>query len=369
MKVVIAPDKFKGSLSASEVCDAIEIGLNKKFDELEIIKLPLADGGEGTLDAIGKRLGLEPVILEVRDPLYRPAMATYHKNDTQAFIEMAMASGLQLLAQDERNCMYTTTYGTGELIVDAIRKGVSEIYLFVGGSATNDAGIGMASALGYQFYNELGEPIRPVGECLVDVHDYELVDPQFVPGEVKFHVITDVKNKFYGPEGAAHVYGPQKGANEVEVKHLDAGLKNFAEVVQRKLGITLQEIDGSGAAGGLGGGGLVFLDANVQSGIDSIMDLVGFETHLEGTDLIITGEGRFDDQTLHGKVIEGVARKARVQDIPIIVFCGVSEVEEQNVKALGISQVIALVDAETSVDKAIKEAYQLLPERVSLIKM
>ncbi|MCR9253451.1 MAG: glycerate kinase [bacterium] len=365
MKVLICPDKFKGSLTAQEVCDHVDIGLKECDSSIETIKLPLADGGEGTLDVLGPILNLEPVILEVNDPLFRPVMATYYRSENSAYIEMAMASGLQLLTVEERNAMHTSTYGTGELIVDAVKNGATEIYLFVGGSATNDAGIGMASAMGYQLYDEFGDTLGTTGECLNSLRDFHLVDPQMAYDTVKFYVITDVKNTFYGPEGAAHVYGKQKGANDEEIEILDRGLQNFCDVVESKMQLNLQAIAGSGAAGGLGGGAIVFLNAEISSGIETILDMVGFRKHLMEVDYVITGEGKFDEQTLHGKVIAGVAAECKEMNKPFGVICGISTVSEGDVQSMGVDKVVALVGPDANSDKAMKEAGILVEKRMS----
>ncbi len=369
MKVLIAPDKFKGSLTAYEVCDAVEKGLLAANPDITVESLPLADGGEGTLDVLSKVLHLEPVIMQVRDPLFRPVMASYYKKGHMAFIEMAMASGLQLLTVEERNCMHTSSYGTGELMVDAIRNGATELFLFVGGSATNDAGIGMASALGYQFYDEFGDTVETRGKDLKRIHDFDLVDPQFTQ-EVKYHVITDVTNPFYGEKGAAHVYGPQKGASQEEVVELDEGLQNLNKVIKHKLGVDLQNIPGSGAAGGMGGGALSFLNAEIKNGIDTIIEMTGFEDQAATADLIITGEGKFDDQTLSGKVILGVSKMAKKYAKPLVVVCGVSEVSEGAYMDLGIEQVITLVDENISSKEAMEDAGNILVEKVkNLLKL
>ncbi len=364
MKILICPDKFKGSLSAQEVCDFAEAGLKRRNAAVEVLKLPLADGGDGTIDILSSHLDLEPVILEVNDPLFRPTMATYYRKGSTAFIEMAMASGLQLLTSEERNPMHTSTYGTGELIVDAINNGATEVYLFVGGSSTNDAGIGMASALGYQFYDEYGENLGTTGECLGSVHDYQLVDPQVIDETVNFHVVTDVNNPFYGPQGAARMYAGQKGANEQEIKHLDQGLEKFANLVRQKQGVHLQAMAGSGAAGGLGGGAVVFLNARLASGIQTMLDLINFDTLLQEADYVITGEGKFDQQTIYGKVIAGVAERCQKWGKPLGVICGTTDLEQKDYAELGLDKVVSLTGRETSTKEAIRNAGNLVMERI-----
>ena len=267
MKVLISPDKFKGSLSAQEVCEAIDRGV-KKFDQrIETIFHPLADGGEGTLENLQSSLELESVVVEVNDPLFRPVKAEYKIGGGNAYIEMAAASGLPLLTVQERNCLYTTTYGTGELMLHAINKGVNNIYLFVGGSATNDGGIGMANALGYQFYDAENNELSPIGKELINISRIDHSKMKMDINKINLTAVCDVKNPLFGPEGAAYIYGPQKGGNEEEIKMLDKGLRNLSEVVYSTLGKDIANLEGGGAAGGISAGAMLFvmLKSNPES--------------------------------------------------------------------------------------------------------
>ena len=254
MKFVIAPDKFKGSLTGFEYCDAVEEGIRMVFSDVEIIKKPLADGGDGTVDVVQYHTQGKRVRITAKDPLFRPIKTSYNISETTgtAFIEMSEISGLKLLSESERNCMNTTSIGFGELIVDAIDKGVKELTLGIGGSATNDGGIGMAQALGYRFLDESGQELKPIGSSLIKVQkiDTTNVHPKLKGLHVK--VACDVSNPLYGPNGAAHIYGPQKGASKKEIELLDRGLENYATILMETFEVDVQRIIGSGAAGGNG---------------------------------------------------------------------------------------------------------------------
>jgi glycerate kinase len=346
MRVVIAPDKFKGSLSAMEVCNAIENGIKKFNPLIETIKHPLADGGEGTLDILQNYFELKTVELLVKDPLFRDITATYMVSDDTAYIEMSNASGLQLLKEEDKNCCNTTTFGTGQLILDAIQKGFKNIVLFIGGSATNDAGIGMAAALGYEFYNADNESIEPIGKSLIRIHKIENEKLSFTLSDINFTVVCDVKNPLYGPNGASYVYGGQKGASAKEIETLDLGLQNFSKQVLKYLKKEVAEIPGAGAAGGLGAGAVCFLNATIKSGIDFVMEQTGFDTLLnDGVDLIITGEGSVDKQTIEGKVIKGISERAIQNRIPFSIISGIVKDEkliQENLHPKSIASIMEL---------------------------
>lgn len=371
MKIVIAPDKFKGSLSAMEVCYAIESGV-KKFDPtIEVIKHPLADGGEGTLAILQNYFNLKTVSVAVKNPLFKDIIATYMVSTNTAFIEMANASGLQLIDEKERNCSKTTTFGTGQLILDAVKKGYKNIVLFIGGSATNDAGIGMATAIGYNFYNNKNESINPIGKELTNITRIDKHNLIFDVNTITFTVVCDVKNPLYGTNGAAHIYGPQKGASPSEIESLDLGLKNFDRQISKFLNKEVATIPGAGAAGGLGAGAVAFLNAKMQSGIDFVMEQTGFDGVLSsGIDLIITGEGSVDKQTIEGKVIKGISERANQINIPFSIIAGVIKDKElilENLKPKSIHSIMELgVEVEDAIQNAAahlnKIAFQLITE-------
>ena len=361
-KIIIAPDKFKGSLSAREVCAAIRAGMLQLIPHAEIIEHPLADGGEGSLEILADHLEVEVMEAIVQDPLFRPLRASYLKKEETAYVEMARASGLPLLKHTERNPLLTTTYGTGQLIRNALQRGCREILLFVGGSATNDGGVGMASALGYRFLDKDGKPLSPTGENLVRIERIDADHLFFDPAQIHSLVVSDVRNPLFGKEGAAEVFGPQKGADEKAVALLDEGLEKLADVVLSDLGVPLGDLPGAGAAGGLGAGGVAFLGAKIQSGIETIIHTTQFSAHLDGAHLIITGEGMLDHQSLQGKVIAGVAGLAQQHAIPCVVIAGNTSLKPTEYEALGIRRVYTVMEDGLSLERALAEAGKRVEE-------
>lgn len=361
MKIILAPDKFKGSLSAIDVCNAIEKGI-KRFDQsVEIIKHPLADGGEGTLIILNDFFKLKERNVIVNNPLFQPCEATYLVSNHTAYIEMATASGLQLLSENERNCFYTSSFGTGELILDAVNNGFKNLVLFIGGSATNDAGIGMASALGYNFYNHDNQIVNPIGKELIDIVRIEKTDLKIDLNSIKCTVICDVKNELYGPNGAAYIYASQKGATSTQVNQLNQGLINFSNQVELFLDKKIATIPGAGAAGGLGAGAICFLNAKLQLGIDFVMDHTNFNTIVNSDiDLIITGEGSVDKQTIEGKVVSGVASKASLFNIPFIIVSGIAKDVKQIQNELNPNAMYSIMETGVTQKEAIAEASKYL---------
>ena len=329
MKILVCPDTFKGTLSASQAADAIEKGILKAYPDFEVKNVPMADGGYGTLDVISTNAKV--VNKDVRGPLGDKISAKYLIKGKIAFIEMAQAAGLVLVKG--RNPMLTTTFGVGELILDV--KDCETIYVGIGGSATVDGGMGMAQALGVKFYDKNGEIEFRKGEGYSggSLKYLERIDISGM-AEINAKVIiaSDVTNPLIGEKGAAVVYGPQKGATPEMVKELDKSLENYAKVLKRDVGVDVL-IDGAGAAGGLGAGLIAFLKAEVRSGVDIVMDLVNFKEYLD-VDLIITGEGRIDSQTAHGKTIEGITRAAK--DIPVIALGGCLGKGHEEMHKLGV---------------------------------
>lgn len=332
-KILIAPDSFKGCLSSSEVAFAIEQGILSVSPKCQTIKIPVADGGEGTCDTLVAALGGEKVKLTVHDPLMRPIEAAYGilSDGHTAVIEMAAASGLTLLQKNEHNPMFTTTYGTGEMIKDALLKGCREFLIGIGGSATNDAGTGMLRALGFKFLNNDGKDTTEGGQSLALICSVD--DSEVLPllKEAKFTVACDVNNPFSGANGAAYVYAPQKGADASMVKALDVGLEVFRRFVLQQKRIDLNDVPGVGAAGGLGGGLVAFLNASLKPGIEMVLEAVNFKEHLNGADLVITGEGKLDRQTGMGKTPAGILKMATAHHVPVIAIGGsIEDVESLN---------------------------------------
>lgn len=366
MKILIAPDKFKGSLRAEEVCAAIESGIKEIFPASEIIKVPLADGGEGTSELLTQYFEGETRKVNVAGPLFDMIQSEYGTNQdgSIAFIEMAKASGLQLLSKEKQNPLYTTTLGTGQLIHDAIDKGATKIILGIGGSATNDAGIGVAEALGFEFYDRSGNRVKPTGENLIHLHSISSthVHPQL--SSVEFIALCDVTNPLYGTSGAAFIYSPQKGADFTIAKALDDGLRHFEKVIANTFHKEAN-FPGAGAGGGIASGVHVFLNAKIQKGIEYIFQATQLEKKIEGADIIITGEGKIDIQTLSGKVISAVAQAASKYNKRTVAFCGICELRKSELEKIGIQNVLSLADPFTSSEEAIAHASTLIQKRIS----
>ncbi len=362
MKFVIAPDKFKGSLTGFEYCNAVSEGLRMVFPDANIIMKPLADGGDGTIEVVKHYLKGEKISVTVNDPLFRPINASYlySKKNQVAYIEMAEASGLALLTHAERSCMNTSTFGTGELISNALKLGAQEIILGIGGSATNDGGMGMASALGYNFLDKNHQALKPIGCHLIDVESIDDSQIHVRLKDVKFKVACDVSNPFYGKEGAAFVYGEQKGATTNEIQLLDDGLRNFAKIIHTKYSIDIQQIRGAGAAGGIGGGAFAFLNGKLTSGIALIKDLSNFDSEIEGADWIITGEGRLDNQTLLGKTISGVIESAKLYHIPVAALCGSVNISVTEQEKLHLTYITSITTGPCSLEDALITSYSNL---------
>ena len=327
-KVVIASDSFKGCLSSAEVARAAGMGVLDVCPGCEVVSLTVADGGEGTVDALAATLGARIRRVEVSGPLGRRVVAEYAiAPDGTAVLEMAKASGLTLLSPDERNPLAATTYGTGELVADALDKGCRRFLICIGGSATNDAGTGALEALGYVFADAEDRRLKGCGESLGKIADVDATgaDPRLK--ESHFIVACDVDSPFCGPEGAAYVYAPQKGATPEMVATLDEGMRSFSRIIYKVTGMDVTDIAGAGAAGGLGGALKAFLKAEMSPGAAMVLDAVGFDEAIKGADLVITGEGRMDAQTITGKLPYTVAQRASARGVPVIAICGRSEVD------------------------------------------
>ena len=341
MKIVIASDSFKGSLASIEVAQSIEMGIFDVFPSCDVVKVAVADGGEGTMDALCQSLGGRFIRIPVQDPIGRTIFASYVilEDGNTAVLEMSSASGLTLLTPSERNPMLTSTYGTGQLIDDAIGRGCRRFLVGIGGSATNDAGMGMLTALGYRFLDAEGNELPGAGASLSKVCGIDCSGVSQAVRDSEFIVACDVDSPLYGPDGAAYVFAPQKGADPDMVKALDDGLRHYADVVASYTGkIPMHggpsctgetsimkdaaSMPGAGAAGGLGYAFVAFFGARLQRGVDMVLDAVGFDSIIEGADLVITGEGRIDAQTLTGKTPYGVLQRASRQNIPVIALAG-----------------------------------------------
>lgn len=362
MKIVIAPDSFKGSLSAAEVSLCIEKGIRKVFEAADIIRIPMADGGEGTVRSLVDSTGGEIVRARVKGPLLKEVDAFYGilGDGATAVIEMAAASGLPLLAENERNPMKTTTYGTGELIRHALDKGCRKIIIGIGGSATNDGGAGMIKALGARLLDKHGNDAGWGGGSLGEIETIDLSRMDERLKECRIIAACDVDNPLVGPRGASYIFGPQKGADGEMVKILDKNLEHYAEVVERTTGVSIKDFPGAGAAGGLGGGLLAFLGAELKKGIDIVMETTGFEGRIKDADLVITGEGMMDYQTQYGKTPYGVAQAARKYSIPVIAIVGSVGRDAEVLYGMGFCGIFSIVNRPMSLDEAMNGCAGLL---------
>lgn len=335
MKIVLAIDSFKGCLTSEEVEQAVAQSLSAKFANSLIDSIPIADGGEGTLSTLMQHTQAIYQTVEVHNPCMKKIRASYgiSSDGRKAFIEMASASGLPLISESERNPMKTTTFGTGELIADALDKGCTEFIIGIGGSATNDAGTGMLQALGYRFMDKGGKALGVGGEILSKISFIDESAKHPLLKNAHFIVACDVSNPFNGPQGAAHIFAPQKGANGTMVDELDYGLQQFAQAIRRHTGKDISSIPGSGAAGGMGGGMLAFLPSVLKSGSEIILELCNFNERIEGANLIITGEGKMDKQTLMGKIPYHILQAGLKKGIPVIALTGKAEDKEELINA------------------------------------
>jgi glycerate kinase len=354
MKVLIAIDSFKGSISSINGSEAISLGIKDVYRDAEILTLPLADGGEGTVEALVEATGGQFIHKEVTGPLNEKAEAVYGilGNENTAVIEVAAACGLPLVPDEKRNPLVTTTYGVGELICDAIEKGCREFVIGLGGSATNDAGIGMLQALGFSFLNIHGKEVGLGGKELQSIRSIGAAKIHPLLKECTFRVACDVNNPLYGPNGAAHIFAPQKGASPEMVKTLDEGLEHFARVVSGELDMDIHHITGAGAAGGLGAAFAGFLNARLQSGIQLVLDIIKLEENMQGVNFVITGEGKLDGQTSMGKAPLGVAELAHKHGIPVIALAGGVTEETEALNELGITSYFSIVPAPMPLEEA-----------------
>lgn len=329
MKIVFAIDSFKGSISSIDAAEAAERGARKALGNFESVKIAIADGGEGTLEALAQNGGAKLVSCETFDPLMRPIRADFALLENNcAVVELAKASGITLLKKGELNPLKTSTYGTGLQIKDAIKSGARKFALAIGSSATNDAGTGIMAALGFEFLDAKGEKIEiPSGESLERISEIRAERALPELKDCEFTILCDVKNPFVGESGAARVFAPQKGASAEGVERLESGMANFAKVVKETFGRDISMAEGAGAAGGVGGAFLAFFNAKLKSGIDGILDALNFEKLAEGADFVVTGEGKLDSQSAMGKAPCGVARRAK--GAKVIAICGSLESAEE----------------------------------------
>ncbi|AIN14674.1 MULTISPECIES: glycerate kinase [Yersinia pseudotuberculosis complex] len=358
MKIIIAPDSFKESLTAMQVAEAIEQGFSEIFPQAEYIKLPMADGGEGTVESMVAATGGELVNVEVTGPLGAPVKAFYGwmGDGETAVIEMAAASGLHLVAPEQRNPLITTSYGTGELILAALNHGARKIILGIGGSATNDGGAGMMQALGVQLSDQQGKALTVGGAALVQLVDIDLSQLDDRLAQTDILVACDVDNPLCGAKGASAVFGPQKGATPERVQQLDAALQHYGEKIEQVTGKSVINVAGAGAAGGMGAALFGLLNARLQPGIEIVTEALKLAAAVQEADLVITGEGRIDSQTIYGKTPVGVARVAKRFDIPVIAIAGSMAPDYEVVHQHGLDAVFSVLNHIQTLPEALEEA-------------
>ncbi len=372
-KIVLIPDSFKGTLSSKQICEIIEKRINVHFPSCQVVSIPVADGGEGSVDAFLTALGGEKIIVTTKNP-YMEDMESFYgliDNGSTAVIEMAASAGLPLV-ENRRNPLKTTTYGVGQLILDAANRGVKKIIVGLGGSSTNDGGCGAAAAVGVKFYNAKNQEFIPTGGNTHEIAKIDISSKASILNDIEIITMCDIDNPMYGPTGASHVFGPQKGADVNMVLFLDEGIKHLAATIKRDLNKDLSEVPGTGAAGAMGAGMMAFFDSKLQMGIETVLDTVNFTDVIKDTDMVFTGEGKIDYQSLRGKVVIGVAKRAKEQNVPVTVIVGGADYDIDEAYTKGVTSIFSinrLPEAfETSRGKSIENMNFAVDNILRLIK-
>lgn len=370
-KIVVISDSFKGTISSRQICQIAGSSIPAFFPECNVVSIPVADGGEGTVACFLEAIDAVPVTIPTTGPYEELIEATYARSGDRAIIEMASAAGLPMVGE-RRNPAVTTTFGVGSIIRHAIENGCREILLGLGGSATNDGGCGCAAALGVKFFDKTGKEFIPVGSTLNRIARIDSSKADILLNGVEVTVMCDVENPLYGTTGAAYIFGPQKGADPDMVQLLDDNLRALDSVLQRELKIYIADIPGAGAAGGMGAGCMAFLHAQLKSGIDAVLDMVSFDTLVRGADLVITGEGRIDSQSIRGKVISGIAKRTSKRNVPLVAIVGSIDDSAQAAYDLGVTAMFGIdreaVAFETYAHKSAEQYRKTLEDVLRLIK-
>lgn len=360
MKFLFASDSFKGTLSSEKIMGLLDASAKQVFPDCETIGVPIADGGEGTVDAVIDVTKGDFRHVKVHGPLMEETTASYGVfHGDCAIIEMAAASGLPMVPVGKRNPLHTTTYGTGELIKDALDAGYRKLSIAIGGSATNDGGMGAMRALGIRFLDQNGQELEGCGRDLIRVADIDIGGLHPGVADAEITVMCDVNNPLTGPDGASYTFGKQKGGTPQILDELEHGMKQYRKVIEEKLGMDVDNIPGAGAAGGLGAALCVFLHANLKSGIETVLDLIGFDNLLEGIDLVVTGEGRIDWQSAFGKVPSGVGTRCRAKGIPAVAVVGGMGDGAEKIYEFGIDSMISTINGAMEIEEALERAEEL----------
>ena len=360
MRFLFASDSFKGSLSSEKIIKLLKESAENVFPGCETRGVPIADGGEGTVDAVIAVTKGEKRVIEVHGPLMENVESSYGIfHGDCAIIEMAAASGLPMVSPEKRNPLNTTTYGTGELIRDALDQGYQKISIAIGGSATNDGGMGAMRALGIRFLDAEGKELEGRGSDLAKVVDIDSTNLHSAVAEAEFTVMCDVNNPLTGPKGATYTFGKQKGGTPEILDELEMGMKNYAMVIQKKFGIKVDSIAGAGAAGGLGAALCVFLNAEMKSGIETVLDLIDFDGLLEETDLVVTGEGQIDWQSAFGKVPSGIGQRCQAKGIPAVAVVGGMGSGAEKIYEFGVESIIPTINGAMEMEEALERAEEL----------
>lgn len=372
MRILVAPDSFKDALSARDAADAIARGLKRHIFPHKIVTFPMADGGEGTMDVLAAHLQLTRIEIDTVDALFRPIRAHYglSADGKSAVIELAAAAGLEMLAPHERNPLSTTTLGVGQMLADALQRGARDVFLAIGGSATNDCGVGLASALGWRFLDDAGEPVRPIGG---ELHRIARIEEPATPlPPFVLRIARDVQIPLLGPTGAAHMFARQKGADDAAIAALEAGAAHLCEIVHAQIDLGRPEnFGGVGAAGGAGFGAMVFLGGGLYDGAEAVMDAMDFQAEADRADLIITGEGRLDGQTGYGKVVAAVTLRARWKGktTPVIALCGAVDAAPGEIAGLGLRAAIEISDRTLPLSENLTRTAENLERAAAALKL
>jgi glycerate kinase len=342
-KVVLIPDSFKGTLSSMQICEIACRKIKEHFPACEVVSIPVADGGEGSVDCFLTALGGERVSIVVKNPYFEDMESFYGiiDNGRTAVIEMAACAGLPLV-EDRKDPRKTTTYGVGQLILDAAKRNVKKIIIGLGGSCTNDGGCGAATAVGVRFRNAKGEEFVPTGGTLCEIEEIDMSARAEILNGIEIAAMCDIDNPMYGLSGAAFIFGPQKGADLEMVQQLDKGIKHLSERIKKDLGKDLAQVPGTGAAGAMGAGMMAFFDSGLKMGIETVLDTVNFNSVISDAGMVLTGEGKIDQQSLRGKVVIGVARRAKGQNVPVIVIAGGADTGIEEAYNMGVSSIFTI---------------------------